>query len=263
MSLSQASGEISLDPEREIVIYMKNTGGITASNAPSQATITVFTYNDVYEKEALVTALIPDFSFMGTEQMTYTNYVWAANNAHMNFTVRNTGSSDLSIQAVRVDGNTPTGLSPALTTPYLLAKGSSVTFMVTHSFSSGIQYEFTTITSKGNIFGPLIKTAPQSQQAYVFLNRDAVSWPTNAAIKLYLRNTGTLDAFIDSVYIGTSASNLERQTSLTYDPPNGAVAAYGGMVSVTIGYSWSTGTTYYFRVVLKVGPPLEFNIRAP
>jgi len=103
----------------------------------------------------------------------------------------------------------------------------------------------------------------QTAQAGVFLNRDAVYWPTNATVKLYVRNTGTSDATIDAVYIGTSSSNLDRQTSLTYDPPNGAVAAYGGLVSVTIDYSWSTGTTYYFRVVPKVGPPLEFNIRAP
>ncbi|MCJ7718861.1 hypothetical protein MUO69_02890 [Candidatus Bathyarchaeota archaeon] len=103
----------------------------------------------------------------------------------------------------------------------------------------------------------------QTAQAGVFLNRDAVSWPTNATIKLYVRNTGTSDATIDGVYVGASSSNLDRQTSLTYDPPNGAVAAYGGLVSVTIDYSWSTGTTYYFKVVPKVGPPLEFNIRAP
>jgi flagellin-like protein len=100
------------------------------------------------------------FNFMGTEQLSYTNYAWGTSNAYMNFTVKNTGSSDLSIQEVRVDGNTPDGLSPALTTPHLLAKGSSVTFMVTDTFSSGIQYEFTTITAKGNIFGPYIKAAP-------------------------------------------------------------------------------------------------------
>ena len=103
----------------------------------------------------------------------------------------------------------------------------------------------------------------QTQQAGVFLNRDAVSWPTNATITLYVRNTGTSDAIIDSVYVGTSASNLEKQTSVVYDPPNGAVAAGGGVVSITISHSWSTETTYYFRVAPKVGPPLEFNIVAP
>lgn len=102
----------------------------------------------------------------------------------------------------------------------------------------------------------------QIAQAGVFLTEDTQSWLPNSTIRLYVRNTGTSDATIDAVYIGTSSSNLDLQTSLTYDPPNGAVAAYGGRVIVTIDYSWSTGTTYYFKVVPKVGPPLEFNSRA-
>jgi flagellin-like protein len=102
-----------------------------------------------------------------------------------------------------------------------------------------------------------------TEQAGVSLQYEAMSWPTNATIKLYVSNWGTSDATIGRVYIGTSSSNLDRQTSLTYDPPNGAVAAQGGPVSITIDYSWSTGTMYYFRVVPEVGSPLEFNIRAP
>jgi flagellin-like protein len=102
----------------------------------------------------------------------------------------------------------------------------------------------------------------QIAQAGVFLTEDAVSWLPNSTIRLYVRNTGTSDATIDAVYIGTSSSNLDIQTGLIYDPSNGAVAAGGGRVSVTITYSWSTGTTYHFKVVPKVGPPLEFD-KAP
>jgi flagellin-like protein len=102
-----------------------------------------------------------------------------------------------------------------------------------------------------------------TEQAGVSLKYEAMSWPTNATIKLYVSNAGTSDATVDRVYIGTSSSNLDRQTSLTYEPLNGAVAAQGDPVSITIDYSWSTGTMYYFRVVPKVGPPLEFNFRAP
>jgi len=102
----------------------------------------------------------------------------------------------------------------------------------------------------------------QIAQAGVFLTEDAVSWFPNSTIRLYVRNTGTSDATIDAVYIGTSSSNLDIQTGLIYDPSNGAVAAGGGKVSVTITYSWSTGTTYHFKVVPKVGPPLEFD-KAP
>ena len=95
------------------------------------------------------------FNFMGTEQMQFTNS--AIGTANANITVRNSGSGDLSIQEVRVDGNTA---AISITPPYLLVKGNSVTITVTKSFSSGVQYEFTVITTKGNTFGPLIKTAP-------------------------------------------------------------------------------------------------------
>jgi len=103
----------------------------------------------------------------------------------------------------------------------------------------------------------------QTSQAGVILYEDAVSWPTNATITLYVRNRGISDTIIDSVYIGTSASNLEKQTSVVYDPPNGAAAANGGLVSATISHPWSTGTTYHFRVVPKVGSPLDFDKPAP
>jgi len=103
----------------------------------------------------------------------------------------------------------------------------------------------------------------QTSQAGVILYEDAVSWPTNATIMLYVRNRGISDAVIDSVYIGTSASNLEKQTGVMYEPPNGALAASGGLVSATVSYPWSTGTTYHFRVVPKVGSPLDFDKTAP
>ena len=100
------------------------------------------------------------FNLMGTEQMGFTNYAWGVNNANISITVKNTGSSDLSIQDVRLDGNSvTTDLSP---TPYLLIKGTPVTIVITPTaaFDHGVQYEFTVITSKGNTFGPYIKTAP-------------------------------------------------------------------------------------------------------
>lgn len=102
----------------------------------------------------------------------------------------------------------------------------------------------------------------QTGQAGVFLTRDATSWPTGAII-LYIRNTGTSDAIIDAVYIGTSAANLEKQTDVDYDPSSQVVLANGGVINITITYAWSSQTTYYFRVAPKVGTALEFNIKAP
>jgi flagellin-like protein len=103
----------------------------------------------------------------------------------------------------------------------------------------------------------------QTGQAGVLLSKDAVSWPNNTTIIVYVRNTGTSNAIIDAVYIGTSPTNLQNQTSVTYDPTSRVVAANGGVITITISYSWTSGTTYYFKVAPKVGASLEFYIQAP
>jgi flagellin-like protein len=54
------------------------------------------------------------FTFMSTEQITYTNYQWSPTDAWFYFTVKNTGSTDSSISDVRIDGN------PTASTKYLV-----------------------------------------------------------------------------------------------------------------------------------------------
>jgi len=116
------------------------------------------------------------FNFMGTEQLAYTGYTWNSpftGTEWFNFTVKNTGSSGLTITDVRVDGTTQTTMYynkmgtgwtnfVGGTDTVSLDKGQSVQFSVFHdvAYISGIQYEFTAITAKGSIFGPYIKAAP-------------------------------------------------------------------------------------------------------
>ena len=104
----------------------------------------------------------------------------------------------------------------------------------------------------------------QTSQAGVLLSRDNVEWVTGGSqIKLYVRNTGTSDATIGAVYVGTSATNLANATIASMNPTNGVAAANGGVIQLTVTYTWTSGTTYYFRVAPKLGAPLEFNIKAP
>jgi len=106
-------------------------------------------------------------------------------------------------------------------------------------------------------------TSSTTSQAGVFLRKDALSWPTNNTITLYVRNTGIEDGLIDAIYLGTSAQNLVNQTNVTYSPSTGLVEADGGTVTITITYSWTSQATYYFQVAPKVGAALEFNENAP
>ena len=100
---------------------------------------------------------------MATEQIIFTGSSWAAPGTntvpYILISVKNNGAADLSIAEVRVDGSTAT---PGITVPYALTKGNSVTLNVTRTgqFTRGVQYSFTVLTSKGNIFGPYVQTAP-------------------------------------------------------------------------------------------------------
>jgi flagellin-like protein len=101
-------------------------------------------------------------------------------------------------------------------------------------------------------------------EAGVRLTVEAVNWPNNSTIKLYVRNTGTSDATIDAVYVGTSSTDLQKQTSVTYNPENKVVKANGETVmEITISYSWTSQRTYYFKVAPLTGPAAEFSAKAP
>jgi flagellin-like protein len=104
------------------------------------------------------------FNFMNTEQLSFTNYKWTSGNStavsYFVFTVKNTGSTDLTVAEARVDGVVPPTTN---CTAWPLAKGQSVAIQVDlapANFTSSIQYEFTVITAKGNTFGPYIKNTP-------------------------------------------------------------------------------------------------------
>jgi len=108
-------------------------------------------------------------------------------------------------------------------------------------------------------------TSSAGSQAGVILSKDSVAWNSTAGtITLYIRNTGTSDATIDAVYVGTSSTNLPKQSSVTYDPTSKLVEKDGGsLLTITITYSWTSKTTYYFKVAPQVGSPLEFHEEAP
>jgi flagellin-like protein len=98
-------------------------------------------------------------------------------------------------------------------------------------------------------------------QAGIMLRKDAVSW-SDGLITIYVRNVGTADATIDAVYIGTSSTNMTLQSTVTYNPTT-IVEKNGGNITITVTYSWTSKTTYYFRIVPKVGEALVFQESAP
>jgi flagellin-like protein len=94
------------------------------------------------------------------------------------------------------------------------------------------------------------------QQAGVILYKSNVRFYENGTkIDIDLGNSGTSDTQITQVYFGTSASNMQNQTT-TPALPVALAAKITARVTITGTNLWSLGTTYYFKVVTSSGQTL-------
>lgn len=78
-------------------------------------------------------------------------------------------------------------------------------------------------------------------------------------IVIDVKNTGTSDGKIQSVYVGLSAGGLVEQSAVSYAPSTKIVVANGGIIKITVTYPNTVGTRYYFKIVPELGQSLEFN----
>ena len=83
-------------------------------------------------------------------------------------------------------------------------------------------------------------------------------------IEIILRNSGTADATVSTVYIGTSSSDLVKQTSGVVFDPVSKIVAVGSIVNISITGTdiWADGQTYYFNIGTEEGINLPFNREA-
>jgi len=108
------------------------------------------------------------FTFMATEELTFTTYTWNMTNDQIEITVKNTGTSSLTISEIRVNDATNSSAGWTQTDTPPLDAGQSTTFTITGSayftggYVSGTEYAFLVITAKDNQFGPYSTTAPVS-----------------------------------------------------------------------------------------------------
>jgi flagellin-like protein len=100
-------------------------------------------------------------------------------------------------------------------------------------------------------------TSSQTGQAGVFLRKDVDCLWESGNVTVYVRNTGTSDAEINTVYI-----NEAPQTTVTYNPSRIA-AKDGGLIIITITYSWTPDTEYRFQISPRAGTPLSFTESSP
>ena len=102
-------------------------------------------------------------------------------------------------------------------------------------------------------------TTSTADQAGAVLTVENVRFYTDTTenIDVTIRNSGTADATIDTVYVGTSSSSLEPESADT-----GIVAA-GSTFTITIeDYDWTDGETYYFNIGTEEGMSIPFSREA-
>jgi flagellin-like protein len=106
-------------------------------------------------------------------------------------------------------------------------------------------------------------TGTQTQQAGVLLVQENVSWPSDTTVNVIIRNTGTSNAKITAVYIGTSSTNLEvlSQSQVSQSLP--ATVSAGGSTSFTLTYTWAKNTRIYFKFATDTPATLEFSAASP
>jgi flagellin-like protein len=103
-------------------------------------------------------------------------------------------------------------------------------------------------------------TGTTIQQAGVMLSKEDVSWPTASSIKVVIKNTGTSNAKITAVYLGTSSTNLNLGVSML---PTSATINAGTTGTFNITYTWTANTRYYFKFATDTVVSLEFSEKSP
>ena len=108
-------------------------------------------------------------------------------------------------------------------------------------------------------------TTTQTEKAGEFLDVANVDWSSNSSIVVDIINSGTADAKILKVYLGTSSTGRTEVISslLSYDSPTQIVSKDGGTIRVTIVTSWNNSTRYYFRFLTEAGNKWDHDERSP
>ncbi|MCK4884644.1 hypothetical protein KAS24_01110 [Candidatus Bathyarchaeota archaeon] len=107
-------------------------------------------------------------------------------------------------------------------------------------------------------------TASTTSQAGAILKVDNVRFYTVSStdyVEVIIRNSGTGDAKVDSVYTGTTDSNLATQTGVSYNP-NTQIVTAGSTLNITITQDWTDGTRYYFKMTTEEGFEIPFSREA-
>jgi len=99
----------------------------------------------------------------------------------------------------------------------------------------------------------------ETQQAGFVPYKANVAFLAGNRIVIGIGNSGTSNGQIIQVYVGTKASD---ELSRTTNPSTPITIAPSSVESFAVTYNWTSGTTFYFKVIAGNGATLTFSEQA-
>ena len=180
-------------------------------------------------------------------------------NGWIAITVNNTGIVPVTFVKASVN-LVAQSTSPSL--PLTLQTNMGTVLNITVTVDPNAHYDIRVYTSRGN-YSEIQWTPPIIMGAGVRLFKLNVNFYTQNGTKkidIDVGNSGTSDTQIILFYTGTSSTTLQNQTTTPTLP---AALRAGSTQRIMINYNWTSGVTYYFKVVSSAGQTLEWPEQAP
>lgn len=99
------------------------------------------------------------------------------------------------------------------------------------------------------------------QQAGIMLYKSNVNFHEDGTkIVIDVGNSGKSNTQLIRVYVGTSTTNMQNQTTTPSLP---IMLSGESTATVTVNYDWTAGATYHFRIIAASGQSLDFPEQAP
>jgi len=101
------------------------------------------------------------------------------------------------------------------------------------------------------------------QQAGIMLYKSNVNFHEQDGTKkiaIDVGNSGKSNTQLIRVYVGTSTTNMQNQTTTPSLP---IMLSGESTATATVNYNWTEGATYHFRIIAASGQSLDFPEQAP
>jgi flagellin-like protein len=119
------------------------------------------------------------FNFMEVEDLRITSHSWASDTSYIELTIKNLGTTSITLNDVKVNGVTASDVS-FVSGDSTLEGDETATLRVTQSFTQSQKYEFTIITSSSTKL-VYIAVAPSTGTSEIWYNP---SWPKRKAVTI-------------------------------------------------------------------------------